>query len=303
MNTIQYLTKSYARLLSLYPADFQAEFSVEMVDVFAKTLGEAARNGISALIAVCLHELADFPKNLLREYGNKLKKQLAMQIQPAAFNPKNTALLGALGFGLGFALQILLRALIDPGNHTILANFGITWLRETLLFMLIGALGGALIGVSSRSTRLIRRFTLAGTLGCGLAGSLGTLVLYLYYRFGVSSFDQAPLLNNLMVGLVSSFIGALTGAILGIVRGDRQQSVRLAWVGALGFGASFQIGNVVFGPAHIFWMQTLFSQYWVIPLALSAMVDGLIGGAILGWAMGQKENISSTPIARQGGIL
>lgn len=267
MNTIRHITSSYERLLKLYPADFQAEYGAEMANVFACALQDVSRSGLFALGAVCLRELIDFPQNLLREYVSRLGKLLGLKTPQPLLSPKQGASLGALGFGLGFALLILLRALADPANNTILVNFGSTWIRETLLFMLIGALGSAAIGSGSRSFLLLKRFVIAGTLGSGLAGSLGTLFLYLYYRFGVNgAFDQAPLLNILATLSVSILLGALTGAALGLAQGIRQQAARLARVGAVGFGTAYLFGQATFASMRVFWANTLYSELWFIPL-------------------------------------
>lgn len=301
MNTIRHITSSYERLLKLYPADFQAEYGAEMADVFACALQDVSRSGLFALGAVCLRELIDFPQNLLREYASRLGKLFGLKTPQLLLSPKQGASLGALGFGLGFALLILLRALADPANNTILVNFGSTWIRETLLFMLIGALGSAAIGAGSRSFLLLKRFVIAGTLGSGLAGSLGTLFLYLYYRFGMNgAFDQAPLLNILATLSVSIFLGALTGAALGWAQGIRQQAVRLARVGAVGFGIAYLFGEATFAPMRIFWANTLYSELWFIPLTLNTMFIGVIGGAILGWAMGWNTDKTATELMKQG---
>jgi hypothetical protein len=301
MNAIRHLTSSYERLLKLYPADFHAEFGEEMTDVFASALHDVSRSGLFALGAVCLRELADFPKNLLREYASRMVKKFGLKTPLPLFSPKHGASLGALGFGLGFALLILLRALADPANSTILVNFGSTWIRETLLFMLIGALGGGLIGAGSRSSQMMKRFVIAGTLGSGLAGCLGTLSLYLYYRFGVNgAFDQGPLINTLVVLTFTLFFGTLTGAALGLAQGIRQQVARLARAGAVGFGIAYLFGQVTFSSMRIFWADTLYSELWFIPLTLNTMFIGIIGGAILGWAMGWNTDKTPNKLIEQG---
>jgi hypothetical protein len=302
MNTIQHLTSGYERLLKLYPADFHAEFGEEMADVFDSALQDVSRDGLFALTAVCLRELVDFPKNLLREYASKMGKEFGPKIpQPLLLNPKQGASLGALGFGMGFTLLILLRALADPANNTILVNFGSTWPYETLLFMLIGALGGGLIGAGSRSFLLMKRFVIAGTLGSGLGGSLGTLFLYLYYRFGMNgAIHQAPLLNILATLSVSILLGALTGAALGFAQGIQQQVARLARAGAVGFGIAYLFGQATFASMRIFWADTVYSELWFIPLTLNTMFIGIIGGAILGWVVGRTTDKTPNQLIEQG---
>lgn len=302
MNATRHILGTYEKLLNLYPADFRAEFGEEMADVFASALQEVSRRGLHSILAVCLRELVDFPKNLLREYASRMEKQFGLKMpQPLLLSPKQGASLGALGFGLGFALLILLRALIDPANNTILVNFGPTWIRETLLFMLIGALGGAAIGAGSRSFLLLKRFVIAGILGSGLAGSLGTLFLYLYYRFGVNgAFDQGPLINTLVVLTFTLFFGTLTGSALGWAKGTQKQVARLSRAGATGFAIAYLFGQATFASMRIFWANTVYSELWFIPLTLNTMFVGLIGGAILGWAMGWTTDKTPTELIKQG---
>lgn len=300
MNTIRHLTSNYERLLKLYPADFHAEFGEEMTGVFASALQDVSRSGLFALGAVCLRELVDFPKNLLREYASRLGKKFGMKTPLPLFSPKQGASLGALGFGLGFALLILLRALADPANNIAFTNFPSAWLRETLLFLLIGAISGALMGAGSRSFLLMKRFMIAGTLGSGLGGCLGTLFLHLYYFGFTGEFNDAQQSGFLIQWAVSMFIGLLIGAAFGLAQGAGRQAIRLGISGAVAFGVSYPIGNLVFGLARAFWRQTQFAQLWFIPLTFSTMVDGMIAGAILGWAMGWNTDKTATELIEQG---
>lgn len=302
MNATRHILGTYEKLLNLYPADFRAEFGEEMADVFASALQDVSRRDLPAMAAICLRELVDFPKNLMREYARILGNKFGVKAPPLRLlSPKQGASLGALGFGLGFALLILLRALADPANSTILVNFGSTWPYETLLFMLIGALGGGLIGAGSRSFLLMKRFIIAGTLGSGLGGSLGTLFLYLYYRFGMNgAIHQAPFLNILATLSVSILLGALTGAALGWAQGIQQQAARLARAGAVGFGIAYLFGQATFASMRIFWANTVYSELWFIPLTLNTMFVGLIGGAILGWAMGWNTDKTPNKLIEQG---
>jgi hypothetical protein len=62
-----FLTRVYARLLRLYPARFRHEFSNEMQNVFEELAHETAKEGLAALLKVCLRELGHLPGNLLLE--------------------------------------------------------------------------------------------------------------------------------------------------------------------------------------------------------------------------------------------
>ena len=289
MSRFEAITNSYAFLIRLYPTDFRAEFDAEMESVFSSRLHELAREGNwSALAVVCLRELVELPLNLVREYASRLIKEIRLGNELPALDPKRASLLGALGFGMGFGLLILLRAIINPANDDLLTNFGAAWLRETFLFAVMGVLGGALIGFSGKSARISTRLALAGGLGCCIGGSLGTLFLYWFYRFGFPGWvaETTPAwLNYLPQMIAAMLIGALSGAALGVSQGNRQQTVRLAQAGAIGFAAAHIPSEIGFSLARIFWMNTQYAQFWVVPLAFSALISGLIGGAILGWVM------------------
>jgi hypothetical protein len=289
MSAFEPIINGYAFLVRLYPSEFRTEFDAEMKSVFTSRLHELSHEGRwSALAVVCLLELVELPLNLLREYASRLIKEIRMGNQLPALDPKRASLLGALGFGMGFALLILLRGLIDPANDAAFNNLGSAWLRETFLFATMGVLGGALIGFSGRSTRMSMRLALAGGLGCCIGGSLGTLFLYWFYLLGFPGWmaETTPAWLNYLPHIIASMIiGAFTGAALGVSQGDRQQTVRLTRAGAIGFAVAYIPGEIVFYFAHIFWMNTQFSQFWAIPLAFTAMFNGLIAGAVLGWVM------------------
>ncbi len=301
MNATRHILGTYEKLLHLYPADFRAEFGEEMADVFASALQDVSRRDLSAMAAICLRELVDFPKNLMREYARILGNKFGVKAPPLLLlSPKQGASLGALGFGLGFALLILLRALADPANNMAFRDFPSAWLRETLLFLLVGAIGGALLGAGSRSFLLMKRFVIAGTLGSGLGGCLGTLFLHFYYFGFTGEFNEARQSGFLIQWAISMLIGLLIGTAFGLAQGFGQRSLRLGLMGVVAFGVSYPIGNLAFGLARAFWWQTQLTQLWFVPLAFSSMVDGLIGGAILGWAMGWNTDKTPNQLIEQG---
>ncbi len=292
MSALRRLTNGYALLIRLYPADFRAEFGAEMAAVFAATLHKSHRAGLVPLAATCLRELIDFPANLLREHASSLRKEFFVETRQLLLDPRRASFFGGLGFGLGFALLILFRTLLNPTNATLLTDFGASLARETLLFVLVGVLGGALIGFSSGSAGLIRRLALAGGLGCGLAGGLGTISLYLLYASAAKNApDQflSPWLNSSAVGMMTIAIGGLTGTVMGSVLRRGKRTAYLALAGGLGFGAAHIASQLTSNILYNLWMRTPFYQLWMIPLGLAAAITGLVGGAALGWAMGQQK--------------
>ena len=64
-------TRTYRRLLRLYPAAVQADFADEMTAVFAETVEHAKKGGPVALVATWLRELRSLPAALLQSHGSR----------------------------------------------------------------------------------------------------------------------------------------------------------------------------------------------------------------------------------------
>lgn len=62
------LIRLYSVLLRLFPAAFQAAFGAEMREVFTRSLAEARREGILAVLALLLREAVDLPASAMREH-------------------------------------------------------------------------------------------------------------------------------------------------------------------------------------------------------------------------------------------
>ena len=94
------LIKLYAFLLHLYPQSYRSEFAEEMLLDFSDLAADAGKKGKLSLIGFCLHELIDFPVNLLKMH---LKKESMIPI----FRPQaaGNILRIALAFGLALALD------------------------------------------------------------------------------------------------------------------------------------------------------------------------------------------------------
>ncbi|OQY43743.1 MAG: hypothetical protein B6242_14125 [Anaerolineaceae bacterium 4572_78] len=74
MPVIQIVIPLYAILMWLYPSHFRHEFEMEMRDVFAEMVTNSAKDGYHALMIVCLRELWDLPKTLIREYWSSFNQ-------------------------------------------------------------------------------------------------------------------------------------------------------------------------------------------------------------------------------------
>ena len=151
------------------------------------------------------------------------------------------ALFGAVGLGIGGAIATV-----------------------TLLVPLVGAIGGAFLGLALKDGRK------AGVLA--LLGSVGTYLGFI----GANVAFMAGLPVESLTGK-AAVMGAIVGASLGIGFVDWPRVVSLAVAGAVGFG----VGGAIAG----------YSPFGLI-------AESLIGGATLGAALGYLETRKLAEVRR-----
>jgi hypothetical protein len=123
---IRGLIQLYHACLRLYPRRFRAEFSDEMVDIFAEAAASAAGQGPLALCRLCFSELVGFPVGLWRAHraaragtpahalegsGRELVLALAVFLLPAGMvllNGEGSARSGLPAAGLFLGVMIFL---------------------------------------------------------------------------------------------------------------------------------------------------------------------------------------------------
>lgn len=144
---VSFLTKSYSRLLLLYPNRFRDEFAGEMQVVFKESANEALQDGILPLTFLCLKELGGLPFNILREFWHEFeRKEMIMETNKQTESKSvikggishRDALIGTLPFVL-FGIASIIRKLRLPffGIYADLAFYVIV-----LLGLLIGLIKG-----------------------------------------------------------------------------------------------------------------------------------------------------------------
>ncbi len=116
-------------------------------------------------------------------------------------------ILGAVGFGIGWAIPAVVSAIIPE------AFFEWT-------FFFSGAVGGALLGLALGDWKRVATLTLAGFLGFGVG-----------FYFSMVAVLLLGLLPSIEAG-----IGMVGGAALGLVFGDLKRVALLALAGFVGFG-------------------------------------------------------------------
>ena len=168
------------------------------------------------------------PSNL-RGCGKRIKSQTTMR----ATSVLRLVDLGAIGCGIGGAIATV-----------------------TLLVPLVGAIGGAFLGLVLKDGRKVGILALLGALGTYLG----------FIAANVALMAGLPVESSTGKATV---MGAIVGALLGVGFADWKRVVGLAVVGAVGFGAGGAIAGVF--------------QFWFL-------LADLVGGASLGAALGYLES-------------
>lgn len=162
---------------------------------------------------------------------------------------------GAVGFGIGGALA------------------GTSGDAMLLGFFVMGALGGASLGLAVGDKQSIVTLALTGALGFGLGFVIAFAIVLLVW--------DPP--GNWFIGAVGGLFG---GASLGVGHRSWRPIVPLAVVGALSFGIGWGAVDALSQPLAepgasgvTFWWTILFMA-----------IEGAIGGTLLGAALGYLEN-------------
>ena len=193
-------------------------------------------------------------------------------------------LFGAVGFGIGWAVLgglgngfpmaggvgTVLGGAIFSGDLPAL-------LLYTPVLSLSGACGGAVLGWVFKDYRRVAILAVLGAVGF-FVGSF--IVVGLFFAL---SFVQAG--YGILEALSAAALGLVIGALLGLSLRSFRGTVVVALMGLVGFG----IGGVIAAALQGFPMQPsegLFS----LPSAAFGAIEGLIGGASLGVALGYLES-------------
>jgi len=189
------------------------------------------------------------------------------------------ALLGAVGFGIGG----IVGAVIWGSPATIITKDGVeytVWLTLNagqifLSIALIGALGGASLGLGLRNWRKAGVAALVGAVGFSTATFIGMVIQLSLWG------SSPPYFAGLFSGAI---IGIVFGASLGLALRGWKVAGLLALAGAIGFGVMFQATS---------------NLEFEVSSAKSFGIGGAIAGATLGVALGylerRKVNKESSP--------
>jgi hypothetical protein len=163
------------------------------------------------------------------------------------------ALWGAGGFGVGGAIG------------------GVAWVAldaPQLGFPILGAIGGASLGVALKDGKRAMLLALAGAIGIGIG--------FLTGFFTVLTIWEPVHVEGLFLGAVG---GSLGGAAFGLALRSWRKAGLLSLAGAVGFGVAVQA----------FWYMLRGLEPQVLWGAITLAVWGIVGGAFLGAALGYLE--------------
>jgi hypothetical protein len=201
--------------------------------------------------------------------------------QPASHLVVRSARLGALGFGIGFAVAWPIAAVLSRQA----GGWDVTLLPSALLYACAGALGGAALAQGVESLHRSPLFPLAGALGCGLGfyamGAFGSVWPGEYWVVGSLALDVA-------YTLLYAAVGALTGALLGVAQHELRRTALLTLAGALGFGLFYLFHYLVFLINRIGIVPGTSGDIWndLVGVAIVAFVWGAVGGGLAGACLG-----------------
>jgi hypothetical protein len=274
----------YTKLLRLYPRAFLDEFGEEMLATFSASLVEVTMCSGRNVLVLALREFRGLLTGAVREHARRLKEPTP--------RPKHLALRGALGFGVGYGLLIVLRYLVDLPVSLSGVTFDAAFLREVGGFTLIGALVAVLVGTSGARRSLVSVVLL--TLGLAAAGALATLFLRVTHSLleGAHPSAAVPRLTQILVQTTAQVvIGGLSGAMLGAARWGRPAILRQALMGCAAFGVPFLVVEGFYTLATVLpvrWPPV----GWVIPLSIFAATFGVLAGACLGLSLDRGRRLT-----------
>ena len=275
---------------SLFPLEFQREFREELQGVFSCKAREAIQKaGFVGLLEVCWRELRDLPTNVLREHAESFRKKVSRKLLDGVPGGWRRVGQGAIGFGIGMAIWILMRWLIDPTNNSMFTHYWAGLFRETVMFGFVGATGWFMISrplfPAPKVWQLVKWGAITGAAG-GLAATL-----FVSSSFRLVMAHPGWHFPGYLIQTVGALIcGAGYGMPILWEPGDRKSASLLTLLASAFFGIGFWISEVAF----LLYLRLNIPMgwrmhFWGLPLAISAAIDGLVAGGLLAWLAGRVK--------------
>jgi hypothetical protein len=266
--------KTTDELIEIWQTNNRAEWAETTFDIIREIFQER------------LGELPSQNEPIITEAANHKndKEKLEEQDEKPKFNWL-LPLLGAIGFGIGFAVtgaimltiyNIVQNSFAHDFNEPVKVGINIGMLRG----IIVGGFGGGGLGLALKDKIRARYFPLAGAIGFGIAFALvisidhfqitkigWTIIELMGGPAGFLSFET-QLAHGLGIGLI---IGAIGGSVLGLAAPKYRaiSSLLLCFAGIISFGNVFAFGCTIFD-------GNFYSSFNAL--------GGALGGGVLGAA-------------------
>lgn len=195
-------------------------------------------------------------------------------------------ILGAAGFGIGWAVLgifgggfAITGGVGTPMFGAIFSGDYLALLAYALAFGVCGACAGAVLGLGLRDGRKAALMALLGGAGVFLGSFIATII-FLLLSWGLFGAGY-----GILEALSAAAMGLVVGALLGLSLRSFRGIAVLALMGLAGFA----IGGMIAAALQGFPSQPseALSPY---QSAVFGVVEGIVGGASLGAALGHLEN-------------
>ena len=197
---------------------------------------------------------------------------------------------GAVGFGIVWAVLGIYGGGFAIAGGVGLPMFGaifsgdyLAFLKYPLVFSVGGAFAGAVLGLGLRDGRKAALMALLGAVGVFFGSFIATILYFLvswvFFGAGGGVLEEA---------LSAAALGMVVGALLGLSFRSFRGMVVVALMGLVGFG----IGGLIAAALQGFPVQPSEGLFSLQSAAFGA-VEGIIGGASLGAALGYLESRKS----------
>ena len=268
MNIRNITIKAYGLLLRLYPSVFRSEFEEQMLLDFADMAVDAREKGRLAFLFFCLHELMDFPTNLLQAH---LKEGGMTRIFRS--EPVNYGLRGAVGFAVTWFVAVFLEefihwkitsysdAIADFLSDIFHTGYGMQLVSLISLFVtasVIGLVLGMILAFLFADRSRYSRYMIVGMLSWFLSYAGTSICVYMFNMDFYLGSTHANYFMRMMT-VLSTLFSAL---MFVVARSDKKGPYQALIVAALVYPLSLY-----------FYIQLLFKVGWVeTPVMFIALV-------------------------------
>lgn len=268
MNMLTIIIKAYGLLLRLYPSTFRSDFEEQMLLDFSDMATDVRVKGSLPFLLFCLHELVDFPTNLVMAHWKEGSMVKAFHSKPV-----NYGLRGAVGFGVAFFIVAILDNFIywqiDSSKdavteflfnvfHTAQGPQFVSFLSFFVSVIVTGLLFGIMIALLFADRSRFSQYTLVGMLSwflhyAGTAVCVKTSSVNFY--LGAT---RANYLMKIIVGLSVLFLGLM----FVVIRSNKK-----------GLYRALIVGSFAYPLLRYICIQLLFGSGWIeFPLMLIALI-------------------------------